>query len=127
LQEILASDDEIDRDKEHFWAICTNTRYSIISIELVSLGTLNQALASPREVYRRAISQGAAHVIIAHNHPSGNVEPSSEDLTLTKRLQEAGRILDIELQDHIILTDKEFLSLRQRGVIGDQIISSMIC
>ena len=82
-------------------------------VELVSLGTLNASLAHPRETFRRAVKQGSASIIIAHNHPSGEVEPSDEDTKTTKQLFEAGNILGITLIDHVIFADDKFFSFRE--------------
>lgn len=101
--------------KEHFFIIPINSRnYSIAE---VSVGTLNASMVHPREVFSEAIKARAASVIFAHNHPSGDTEPSAEDLTITKRLAEAGRILGIEVLDHIIVTKNTFLSFKQKGLM----------
>ena len=118
MSKILEADDEIDQDKEHFWVIELNIKNIIKNIELVSLGTLNSGLAEPREVFRRAVTDGAATIILCHNHPSGNAEPSDEDLVTTKKLVKAGEILNINVQDHIIIgTSGEYCSFRQCGRI----------
>lgn len=116
LQDILKTEDSIDREKEHFYTICLDNRNTIKLIELVSLGTLTSALIHPRETYRRAISVGASKIMVAHNHPSGIVEPSEEDLMITQRLKKAGNIIDIELLDHIIFTEDKYLSFRQKNI-----------
>jgi DNA repair protein RadC len=92
-----------DMRKEHFMLIILNTRNKIIRIENISVGTLNASLVHPREVFNKAIAHTASSVVIAHNHPSGDPEPSEEDLKITRRLVEAGRILGIEVLDHIII------------------------
>ena len=104
---ILQTESEIDKDKEHFWVIGLNTQNIIKYIELVSLGCLNKNLVHPREIYRLAISQGVSSIIGIHNHPSGSVEESNEDVALTTQLIEAGKILGIELLDHIIIGGNE--------------------
>lgn len=119
LHTVLDSESELDRDKEHFWLIGLNSRNVIQFIELVSLGTLNASLVHPREVYRVAIVKNSASLILAHNHPSGEFEPSDDDVELTKRLSEAGRILGIEVLDHVVIGNKEegFTSFKQRGLL----------
>jgi DNA repair protein RadC len=92
-----------DMKKEHFMLVILNTRNKIIRIENISVGTLNASLVHPREVFNKAIAHTASSVVIAHNHPSGDPEPSEEDLKITRRLIEAGRILGIEVLDHIII------------------------
>jgi DNA repair protein RadC len=123
FEAILNTENSIDQDKEHFWVIGLNNRHSIKYIELVSLGTLSATLVHPREVYRMAIAQGVQSIILVHNHPSGNAEPSDEDYKITRRLQDAGKIIGIEVLDHVIIGyDKEerplsFTSLKERGIL----------
>lgn len=106
-----------DKAKEHFQLILLNTRNKITGISTISIGTLNSNLVHPREVFKEAISHSSASVILAHNHPSGTPEPSEDDLTITKRLKEAGKILGIEVLDHIIVTKNGFLSFNEKGLI----------
>ncbi len=111
LRRLLCLEDQLDQDKEHFYCIHLDTRNRIKLIELVSLGILNAALVHPREVFRRAVLEGAAKLLIAHNHPSGQVEPSDADLEITKKLRQAGDILGIPLVDHLIFTQTHHNSL----------------
>ena len=97
--------------KEHFVVLYLNARNNLIHKEIISIGTLNASLAHPREVFKPAIEHLAASIIVAHNHPSGGTEPSEADLELTKRLADAGKLLGIELADHIIITSKEYKSI----------------
>ena len=115
--DLLALDDKMDQDKEHFYVMHLDTRNRVKLVELVSLGTLDQSLVHPRETFRRAIMQGSAHIIVAHNHPSGDVDPSDEDTKVTKLLFEAGQLLGIKLLDHIILGKEELFSFRDNRVI----------
>lgn len=118
LSRVLHSDNEIDRMKEHFWIVGLNTRNVIQYIELVSLGTLCASLVHPREVYRFAIMKAISSLIISHNHPSGDPEPSEEDLRITRRLTDAGKIIGIELLDHIIIgNDGGFCSFKEKGLM----------
>lgn len=117
LQKILKAEDSNDQDKEHFWAIGLSTRNIIKYLELVSLGTLNANLVHPREVFRLAIMKGVASIVIAHNHPSEDPEPSADDLAITRRLEDAGKILGIEILDHIIITKNTYYSFKNKGVI----------
>lgn len=103
LRKVLAAEQPIDRDKEHFWIFGLDRRNGLKYLELVCLGTLDAALVHPREVYRLAVMKGVASVILAHNHPSGCCDPSHDDETITKRLVEAGKILGIEALDHVII------------------------
>ena len=117
LISILKAEDELDRDKEHFWVFGLDSRNTIKYLELVSLGTLNSNLVHPREVFRRAVKEGVGSVLLAHNHPSDETEPSEADLVMTNRLKKAGKILGIEVTDHIIVTDSNYFSFRAEGVI----------
>ncbi len=104
-----------DYHKEHFYIIALNSRnYSVAE---VSVGSLNASIVHPREVFSEAIKNKAASVIFVHNHPSGDPEPSEGDLITTKRLVEAGKILEIEIVDHIIVTNNNFLSFKERKLL----------
>lgn len=118
LSKVLNSENEVDRMKEHFWVIGLSTRNAIQYIDLVSLGTLNASLVHPREVFRFSILKAVFSIILGHNHPSGNAEPSEEDLKITRRLVEAGKIIGIEVLDHIVIGDRDsFYSFKERGII----------
>jgi DNA repair protein RadC len=105
-------------DREHFCAVLLNTRHAVIDVATVAIGGLDRAPIHPREVFKEAIRQSAAAVILVHNHPSGASEPSQDDLRITARLADAGRVVGIEVLDHLIIGDGHFTSLRDRGVIG---------
>ena len=117
LKSILLAESEIDRDKEHVWVIGVNVRNIVKYIDLVSLGTLNASLVHPREVFRLAVMQGVAFVILAHNHPSGESSPSEEDKSITRRLAEAGQILGIPVLDHIIITTTQHTSFKNQELL----------
>ncbi|HOV91386.1 MAG TPA: DNA repair protein RadC [Syntrophorhabdaceae bacterium] len=121
-----------DKNKEHFLLITLNTRNKVLGINHISTGTLNASLVHPREVFKEAIACCASSVIIAHNHPSGDPEPSQEDINITRRLIDAGKILGIEVLDHVIIgrgtaksamADKhvdrkeDYCSLKEKGLI----------
>jgi len=103
--------------KEHFAVFYLDTMNALIERQIISVGTLNASLVHPREVFEPAITLRAAGIIAAHNHPSGNVEPSQDDLAITKRLADAGKILGIILTDHIVLTANDFLSFKNKGMV----------
>ena len=103
--------------KEHFVMLCLDSRNSLIKISSVSTGSLNASIVHPREVFKEAIQSSAAHILIGHNHPSENPDPSPEDIALTRRLEEAAKILGIELLDHIIVTKDKFSSLKEQGLM----------
>lgn len=115
LRDLLNLESEIDRDKEHFWVIGLNAKSKVLFIDLVSLGSLTTAVVQPREVFRLAILKGVASIIVGHNHPSGDPEPSQEDIALTKRLKQSGDILCIPLLDHVIIGGSEYVSLAKKG------------
>jgi len=104
-----------DYHKEHFYIIVLNSRNH--SIAEVSVGSLNASIVHPREVFAEAIKNKAASVIFAHNHPSGDPEPSEDDLVITKKLVESGKILGIEVFDHIIVVKDNFFSFKNKGII----------
>lgn len=103
--------------KEHFLTLYLDARNVIIHEETVSIGSLNANIVHPREVFRPAISQAAAALVVVHNHPSGDVTPSHEDMNLTSRLVEAGRLLGIEVLDHIIVSSSRYLSFRSESYL----------
>ena len=103
--------------KEHFVALYLNARNQLLSKETISIGTLNASLIHPREVFKSAIDHLAASILVAHNHPSGSLEPSEDDLEVTKRLKEAGKILGIEIVDHVIVTKRGFASLKEKNLL----------
>lgn len=114
VREIIA--DQIENaDREYFVAVYLNTKNRPVGYHTVSIGTLNAALVHPREVFTAAVHLKAHAVVVAHNHPSGDPKPSREDLQVTKRLQEAGQILGVELLDSLVIGHTSYVSLRERG------------
>src|SRR3989338_7203748 len=105
----------VDKKKEHFVALLLDSRHQLIRLESIAPGSLSASLVHPRELFKEAIAASAAAVIIAHNHPSGDPEPSAHDLVLTKRLAQAGRLLGIEVLDHLIVASRGTVSLKARG------------
>ena len=101
-------------DREVFQVILLNIKNKVLKIDTVSVGGLNSSLAHPREVFKNAIKYSAGGIILAHNHPSGNVMPSKEDIDLTKRLHEAGNILGIPVLDHLIIGEEEYYSFKEK-------------
>lgn len=100
-----------ETDREHFMIAMLDTKNKIIGVHTVSIGTLNESLIHPREVFKPAISHNAYAMIICHNHPSGDTTPSQEDLDITARLRAAGELLGIAVLDHLILGDGTYLSM----------------
>ncbi|MDI6641572.1 MAG: DNA repair protein RadC [Elusimicrobiota bacterium] len=106
------------RKKENFVVLYLNARNELIHKEFISIGTLDASLVHPREVFAPAIEYRAIGVVLTHNHPSGNVNPSDDDLELTKRIVESGRILGIEVFDHIIVTETDYFSLKENDLLS---------
>lgn len=104
-----------DIDREHLIVLALNTKNEVNAINTVSIGSLNASIVHPREVFKALILANAAAFIVAHNHPSGNPQPSKEDVNITGRLKECGRLMGIELLDHIILGDDTYVSLKKIG------------
>ncbi|ATP79342.1 TPA_asm: DNA repair protein RadC [Listeria monocytogenes] len=98
--------------------MCLNTKNNVVAVHRCHVGSLNSSIVHPREVFKSAILNNVASVILAHQHPSGDIKPSMEDINVTKRLVEAGKLLGIEVLDHLIVnSDNSFTSLKERGYI----------
>jgi len=104
------------KKKEHFLALLLDTRNQLIKVAEISVGSLDSSIVHPREVFKEAISASAASLIFVHNHPSGDPEASEDDIKLTKRLAEVGEVMGIDVLDHIIVCDKQHLSLKREGL-----------
>lgn len=103
--------------KEHFLVLFLNTKNRVVGKETLSIGSLNASIVHPREVFRSAIKRNSASIICAHNHPSGDPTPSPEDIEITRRLSEGGRLIGIELLDHLIVADRNYASLKELGLM----------
>ncbi len=103
--------------REHFLVLLLNARHEVIGRETVSVGSLNASIVHPREVFKPAILASAASVVLVHNHPSGDPEPSEEDLAITKRLVEAGELLGIGVLDHVLIASRGVVSFRSRQLL----------
>jgi len=106
-----------DKAKEHFKLILLNARNKILGISTISIGSLNASIVHPREVFKDAIVHNAYSVVLAHNHPSGDPEPSEDDLKMTRKLVESGKILGIEVLDHLIIGKNAFYSFKEEGLL----------
>jgi len=104
-----------DWTREHFLLVLLNSRNETIGVETVSVGSLSASIVHPREVFRPAIVAAAAGIVLGHNHPSGDPEPSPEDLSVTRRLNDVATLVGIELHDHLVFTKTAFVSLKERG------------
>lgn len=117
MQAIIARENAFDQEKEHIWAIGFNGGSVIKYIDLVHLGTGNMCIGLPRDIFRMAVAKGAISIILVHNHPSGNLTPSRNDLELTERVKQAGEILGIKLFDHLIVSENDYASLLEMGIM----------
>ena len=106
-----------DEVKERFIVVCLNSANKIIKYEIISIGNLNSSIVHPREVYKVAIDSLAASIILIHNHPSGNAEPSNEDISITRKIVEAGKIIDIPVFDHLIIAGNNYVSFVEKRLI----------
>lgn len=105
-------------DREKLIACCLDTKNQPLSISVVSIGSLNASIVHPREVFKVAILSNAASIIIFHNHPSGDPSPSGEDINVTNRLKEAGKLIGVEIIDHIIIgSESSYCSLKEKGIL----------
>ncbi|MFA6284993.1 MAG: DNA repair protein RadC [Parcubacteria group bacterium] len=122
---LLLTPDDVHREmkdyrnhkQEHFVVFYLDSRNGEIASLVVSIGTLNASIIHPREVFEPAIAHSAAQIIIAHNHPSGDPEPSEDDIMITKRLSEAGKIMGIEIVDHVVVSRNGWASFKEKGLI----------
>lgn len=106
-----------DVDREHFIVVCLDTKNQPTALNVCHIGSLNASIVHPREVMKPAILSNAASILVGHNHPSGNPEPSHEDIQVTRKLVEAGKIMGIDVLDHIVMGEDEFVSLKEKGYI----------
>ncbi len=106
-----------NKDQEHFLVVTLDGASKVINTHLLFIGTLNQSIVHPREVFRAALLDNAAGIIISHNHPSGTLAASRADIQITQRLKEVGKVIGIELLDHVIIAEGGYYSLEEEGII----------
>ncbi len=119
MQKILLRESKIDQNREHFWVIGLENNNRILFIELISLGTVNQTLAEPMEVYSLALQKRAVKIILCHNHPSGELTPSDADKDITDKLIQVGLIVNTPVTDHLIITLNSYLSFKNIGLLEE--------
>lgn len=119
MQKILLRENKIDQNREHFWVIGLENNNRILFIELISLGTVNTILVEPMEVFSLALQKRAVKIILCHNHPSGELKPSDTDKDITDRLIQVGIIVNTEIVDHLIISDKSYLSFVDIGLLEE--------
>lgn len=106
-----------DKEQEHFMVVTLDGASNVIEKRVIHIGTVNNCMVSPREIFRSAILDNAAAIIVSHNHPSGTLSPGSADKVTTQRLKDAGKILGIELLDHVIITKEGYYSFADEGLM----------
>jgi len=107
-----------NKDREEFLIVLLDTANTVTGLSQISVGGLSSSVVEPRQIFKTAILANAAAVILAHQHPSGNPEPSREDIQITSQIAEAGEVMGIPIHDHLIITESDYTSLADRGVIG---------
>jgi len=107
-----------NKDREEFLIVLLDTANTVTGLSQISVGGLSSSVVEPRQIFKTAILSNAAAIILAHQHPSGNPEPSREDIQITSQIAEAGEVMDIPVHDHLIITESDYTSLAERGVIG---------
>ena len=107
-----------NKDREHVIVVGVDTQNQVIYKEVVFIGTLNQSVIHPREIFKRAIMMSCASIFLIHNHPGGTLEASYNDLEVTRRIKKAGKLLGIDLKDHLIITNDSFFSFRHEQIGG---------
>jgi DNA repair protein RadC len=113
----LVMEDMKNLDREHFKVILLDSKNAVISVETISVGTVNASIVHPREALKPALEKSATSMILVHNHPTGNVSPSREDILITRRFEKCGRILGIDIVDHLIIGDDDYRSMKEGGYL----------
>ena len=119
MQQVLLRENKIRRNQEHFWVVGLNNKNKILFIELVSLGSNNMAAVAAPEVFRMGIYKLAVKMILVHNHPSGETEPSDGDKDFTDKMMKAGQIINIEVIDHLVISDEKYYSFQDHLIMDD--------
>lgn len=119
MQQILLRENKIGRNQEHLWVVGLDNKNKILFIELVGLGTVNGVQVNPPEVFRIAIYKLAVKMILVHNHPSGETEPSEADKDLTDRMLKTGKLINIDVIEHLIITEEKYLSFVDEGILDE--------
>lgn len=119
MQRILLRESKIDRNREHLWTISLDTANTILNIELVSMGSINQVIVHPMEVFSVPLQKRAVSIVLIHNHPSGQLKPSERDKDITDRLIQCGLMLNVPMLDHLIITERSFYSFNDTGLLKE--------
>ena len=118
MQQILLRENKIGRNKEHFWLVCLASNNRILMIELISLGSVNATVVEPMDVFSFALQKRAVKLIMVHNHPSGELQPSAADLDITERMYAIGKFVKVPVIDHLIITETGYMSFADDGIIA---------
>lgn len=118
MYEVLMREEDIDRGREHFWVLSLSNDNRVMLLELISLGSMNKTIVEPTEVFSFALQKRAAKIIIVHNHPSGELTPSADDIDLTDRLIQVGKIVNCPVIDHLIITVEDYMSFADTGLFA---------
>ena len=119
MQQVLLRENKIRRNQEHFWVVGLDNKNKVLFIELIGLGTVNRVSANPPDVFRMGIYKLAVNMILVHNHPSGVMELSQADKDFTDRMIKVGKLINIEVIDHLIIAEEEYLSMADQGIIEE--------
>jgi DNA repair protein RadC len=119
MKQILMRENKIERDHEHVYVVCLASNNKILNIELVSLGAINETVLQPMQVFRIALIKGAVKLIMVHNHPDGELKPSEGDKDVTDRMIQVGNIVNVEVLDHLIITELYFYSFKDEGLMAE--------
>jgi len=117
MQRILMSESKTDRNREHLWTVSLDNALRILNIECVSMGTINKTLVEPMEVFSIPLQKRAVQMVIVHNHPSGELEPSEADKDITDHMIQVGRIMNVPVVDHLIISEQSFYSFAHSGLL----------
>jgi len=117
MLQVLIREKKIDRNKEHCWVVCLDTKNKILLIELISFGSVNRLVIEPMDVFSFALQKRAVKIILVHNHPSGESEPSARDIEITDKLQAIGEFIQVPLIDHIIISEENYFSFEDAGLL----------
>ena len=119
MQQVLLRENKIRRNQEHFWVVGLDNQNKILFVELIGLGAVNRVNANPPDVFRMGIYKLAVKMILVHNHPSGNIEPSNEDRDFTDKMLKVGALINIEVIDHLVISETDYTSFGDKGIIKE--------
>lgn len=119
MQQVLLREQKIDQNREHLWTVSLDSAHRVLNIELVSMGTVNSTPVEPMEVFSVPLQKRSVKLMVVHNHPSGELKPSDADKDITDRLIQVGKIINVPVLDHLIITDKSYFSFADHGLMDE--------